>query len=153
MLDRLALTLDRRTSVGVMQQLSDAEVFAHPASTPLLPPTGEANTGCVLIAPDKFKGTLTAAQVAAHVAAGLSRACPGLKTVQVPVADGGDGTIDAAQAAGYRRVERGVRGPTGIATTAAFALSEGTAIIESAQASGLSRLPDGVPAPPAASSR
>jgi glycerate kinase len=107
----------------------------------------------VVIAPDKFKGTLTAAQVAAHVAAGLGRACPGLKTVQVPIADGGDGTVDAAQAAGYRRVEMGVRGPTGIATTAAFAFSEGTAIIESAQASGLSRLPDGVPAPLIASSR
>jgi glycerate kinase len=107
----------------------------------------------VVIAPDKFKGTLTAAQVAAHVAAGLGRACPGLKTVQVPVADGGDGTVDAAQAAGYRRVELGVRGPTGIATTAAFAFSEETAIIESAQASGLSRLPDGAPAPLTASSR
>ena len=63
----------------------------------------------VVVAPDKFKGTLTAAQVAAHVAAGLGRACPGLTTVQVPVADGGDGTVDAAEAAGYRRVEH--RGP------------------------------------------
>ncbi len=107
----------------------------------------------VVIAPDKFKGTLTAAQVAAHVAAGLDRACPGVENVQVPVADGGDGTVDAAQAAGYRRVELGVRGPTGQATTAAFAVSEGTAIIEAAQASGLSRLPDGVPAPLTASSR
>ncbi len=107
----------------------------------------------VVIAPDKFKGTLTAAQVAAHVAAGLDRTCPGVRNVQVPVADGGDGTVDAAQAAGYRRVELGVRGPTGQATTAAFALGEGTAIIESAQASGLSRLPDGVPAPLTASSR
>jgi glycerate kinase len=107
----------------------------------------------VVIAPDKFKGTLTAAQVAAHVAVGLDRVCPGLVSVQVPVADGGDGTVDAAQAAGYRRVEVGVRGPTGIVTTAAFALSEGTAIIESAQASGLSRLPDGTPAPLTASSR
>jgi glycerate kinase len=107
----------------------------------------------VVIAPDKFKGTLTAAQVAAHVAAGLDRACPGLENVRVPVADGGDGTVDAAQAAGYRRVELGVRGPTGQPTTAAFAVSEGTAIIESAQASGLSRLPDGVPAPLTASSR
>ncbi len=107
----------------------------------------------VVIAPDKFKGTLTAAQVAAHVAAGLDRACPGVRNVQVPVADGGDGTVDAAQAAGYRRVELGVRGPTGQATTAAFAFGEGTAIIESAQASGLSRLPDGVPAPLTASSR
>jgi len=62
----------------------------------------------VVIAPDKFKGTLTAAQVAAHVAAGLGRASPGLTTIQVPVADGGDGTVDAAEAAGYRRVELGV---------------------------------------------
>jgi glycerate kinase len=106
----------------------------------------------VVIAPDKFKGTLTAAQVAAHVAAGLDRACPGLRTVQVPVADGGDGTVDAAEAAGYRRVELGVRGPTGEPTTAAVAFREGTAIIESAQASGLSRLPGGVAAPLTASS-
>jgi glycerate kinase len=107
----------------------------------------------VVIAPDKFKGTLTAPQVAAHVAAGLDRACPGLKTVQVPVADGGDGTVDAAEAAGYRRVEIGVRGPTGKPVTASFALLDGTAIIESAQACGLTRLPGGVPAPLTATSR
>jgi glycerate kinase len=107
----------------------------------------------VVLAPDKFKGTLTAAQVAAHLAAGLERVRPGLRTVGVPVADGGDGTVDAAQAAGYRRVEIGVRGPTGRPVTAAFALGEGTAIIESAQACGLSRLPGGEPAPLTASSR
>ena len=107
----------------------------------------------VVIAPDKFKGTLTAPQVAASVAAGLDRARPGLATVLIPIADGGDGTVDAAEAAGYRRVEMGVRGPTGLATTAAFAISRGTAIIESAQACGLSRLPDGIPAPLTASSR
>ena len=109
--------------------------------------------GCVLIAPDKFKGTLTAAQVAAHVAAGLGRACPGVETVQVPVADGGDGTVDAAEAAGYRRIEIGVRGPTGKAVNASFALLDGTAIIESAQACGLTRLPGGTPAPLTATSR
>jgi glycerate kinase len=107
----------------------------------------------VVIAPDKFKGTLTAPQVAAHVAAGLGRACPGLKTVQVPVADGGDGTVGAAEAAGYRRVEIGVRGPTGKPVTASFALLDGTAIIESAQACGLTRLPGGAPAPLTATSR
>ena len=107
----------------------------------------------VVIAPDKFKGTLTAPQVAAHVAAGLDRACPGLKTIQVPVADGGDGTVDAAEAAGYRRVEIGVRGPTGKPVTASFALLDGTAIIESAQACGLTRLPGGTPAPLTATSR
>src|SRR5262249_7756635 len=107
----------------------------------------------VVIAPDKFKGTLTAAQVAAHVAAGLGRASPGLKTIQVPVADGGDGTVDAAEAAGYRRVEIGVRGPTGKPVTASFALLDGTAIIESAQACGLTRLPGGTPAPLTATRR
>jgi len=107
----------------------------------------------VVIAPDKFKGTLTAPQVAAHVAAGLGRACPGLKTVQVPVADGGDGTVEAAEAAGYRRVEMGVRGPTGKVVTASFALLDETAIVESAQACGLTRLPGGTPAPLTATSR
>jgi len=107
----------------------------------------------VVIAPDKFKGTLTAAQVAAHVAAGLSRARPGVETVQVPVADGGDGTVEAAEAAGYRRVEIGVRGPTGKNVNASFALLDGTAIIESAQACGLARLPGGTPAPLTATSR
>jgi glycerate kinase len=107
----------------------------------------------VVIAPDKFKGTLTAEQVAAHVAAGLRRARPGTDTVQVPVADGGDGTVDAAEAAGYRRVEIGVRGPTGKAITAAFAFNEGTAVIEAAQACGLTRLPGHALAPLTANSR
>jgi glycerate 2-kinase len=107
----------------------------------------------VLIAPDKFKGTLTAAEVAAHVAAGLERARPGLACVQLPVADGGDGTVDAAVAAGYERIEIAVRGPVGPPVRAAFALRDGTAIIESAQACGLSRLPGGKLAPLTASSR
>ena len=107
----------------------------------------------VVVAPDKFKGTLTAAQVAAHVAAGLGRASPGLTTIQIPVADGGDGTVDAAEAAGYRRIELGVRGPTGKPVTASFALLDGTAIIESAQACGLTRLPGGTLAPLTATSR
>src|ERR1700730_10018290 len=62
------------------------------------------------------------------------RARPGLMTVQVPVADGGDGTVDAVEAAGFRRVEIGVRGPTGKPLTASFALLDGTAGIESAHA-------------------
>ncbi len=107
----------------------------------------------VVVAPDKFKGTLTAAQVAAHVAAGLGRVRPGLNTVQVPVADGGDGTVDAAEAAGFRRIDIGVRGPTGKPVTASFALLDGTAVIESAQACGLSRLPGGAAAPLTATSR
>jgi len=136
-----------------MRRPPDAENSPHPASSAALPPqVKQDNLGCVLIAPDKFKGTLSAAQVAAHVAIGLERVCPGLRTVQVPVADGGDGTIDAAEAAGYRRVEIEVSGPTGAPVTAAFAFGDGTAIIESAQACGLGRLPGGAPAPLTASS-
>jgi glycerate 2-kinase len=107
----------------------------------------------VVIAPDKFKGTLTAAQAASHLATGLARLAPAVELVQLPVADGGDGTVDAAEAAGYRRVEIGVRGPTGKPVTAAFAFAEGTAVIEVAQACGLSRLPGGALAPLTASSR
>ena len=98
----------------------------------------------VVIAPDKFKGTLTSNEVAAHVAAGLAGAgVGGDSVVSVPVADGGDGTVDAAIAAGYRRVEFGVRGPSGPVVNAAFGLRDGIAIIESAQACGLALLGGG----------
>jgi glycerate kinase len=107
----------------------------------------------VVVAPDKFKGTLTATAVAGHVAAGLARVRPDLAVVRAPVADGGDGTVDAAEAAGYRRVEIGVRGPTGQPVTASLALLDETAVIESAQACGLTRLPDGKLAPLTATSR
>jgi glycerate kinase len=112
--------------------------------------------GCmsrVVIASDKFKGTLTAAEVAAHAAAGLSRAgVSGAEIARVPVADGGDGTAEAAVAAGYRRVEAKVRGPVGMPVTAAFGLLDGTAVIEAAQACGLSLLPAGRRAPLTATS-
>jgi glycerate kinase len=45
----------------------------------------------VVVAPDKFKGSLSAPQVAAHLAAGLVHAAPGTEVAQVPVADGGTG--------------------------------------------------------------
>ncbi|MBO0806415.1 MAG: glycerate kinase [Nocardiopsaceae bacterium] len=113
--------------------------------------------GHVVIAPDKFKGSLTAAEVAAHAAAGLRRAAPGVETVELPVADGGEGTVDAAVAAGFTRVEAEVTGPVaGSRVTAAFGLRDGTAVIEAAQACGLSLLRSmagGELAPLAATSR
>jgi glycerate kinase len=96
--------------------------------------------GHVVIAPDKFKGSLSAAEVAAHVAAGLRRAGVVAPTVELPVADGGDGTVDAAVAAGYGRVFAEVTGPTGSRVVASFALLDGTAVIEAAQACGLALL-------------
>ncbi|WP_309072448.1 glycerate kinase, partial [Arthrobacter sp.] len=55
----------------------------------------------IVIAPDKFKGSLTAPEVAAHLRAGLLSADPELAVEVVPMADGGEGTLDAALAAGY----------------------------------------------------
>jgi glycerate kinase len=102
----------------------------------------------VLIAADKFKGSLTAVEVAEHVTAGLRRAVPGLTVSAVPVADGGDGTTQAAVAAGFAPHRVQVTGPTGTPVTATFALrADGTAVVEMAEASGLQHLPEGVFAP------
>ncbi|GGQ14816.1 glycerate kinase [Streptomyces mutabilis] len=101
----------------------------------------------VLVAADKFKGSLTAVEVAERVTAGLRRVVPDLAVEALPVADGGDGTVAAAVAAGFERREVRVAGPLGDEVTAAFALRDGTAVVEMAEASGLQRLPEGVLAP------
>ncbi|WP_407566396.1 glycerate kinase [Streptomyces sp. 184] len=101
----------------------------------------------VLIAADKFKGSLTAEQVAQRVSAGLRRVAPDLAVESLPVADGGDGTVAAALAAGFERREARVTGPLGEPVTAAYALREGTAVVEMAEASGLQLLPPGRFAP------
>lgn len=105
----------------------------------------------VLVAADKFKGSLTAVEVAERVTAGLRRVLPDLEVEALPVADGGDGTVAAAVAAGFERREVRVRGPLGDEVTAAFALRDGTAVVEMAEASGLQRLPAGTLAPLTAS--
>ncbi|MEQ4716378.1 glycerate kinase [Nonomuraea sp. B19D2] len=94
----------------------------------------------VLVAPDKFKGSLTAAEVASRVSAGL-----GVPTVELPVADGGDGTVDAAVAGGFGRVTIEVTGPTGERIPASYAWqdTDATAVVELSEASGLRRLPGG----------
>lgn len=105
----------------------------------------------VLVAADKFKGSLTAVEVAERVTAGLRRVAPGLAVEALPVADGGDGTVAAAVAAGFARREVRVAGPLGDEVTAAYALRGDTAVVEMAEASGLQRLPAGVFAPLTAS--
>ena len=107
----------------------------------------------VVVAPDKFKGSLSATDVAAWVAAGLTAAGFGGAIAAVPVADGGDGTVDAAVSAGYQRVDLEVTGPVGNAVTASFALLDRTAVVEAAQACGLTVLPPGEFAPLTATSR
>ncbi|MFF3067673.1 glycerate kinase [Kitasatospora sp. NPDC057904] len=108
--------------------------------------------GHVVVAPDKFKGTLEGAEVAARIAAGIRRAAPGTEVRELPVADGGEGTLAAALAAGFTRVPAKVAGPTGLPVDAALAVRDDTAVVELAQASGLARLPGGRTAPLAAGS-
>ncbi|UMG93618.1 glycerate kinase [Nocardioides sp. TF02-7] len=107
----------------------------------------------VLVAPDKFKGSLDAAGVAAAVARGVGRARPDAEVRCLPVADGGDGTLAAALAAGFDRVEVTVAGPTGAPVRTAYGRHDDTAVVEMADACGLDRLPGGRPDPLGASSR
>ncbi len=104
----------------------------------------------VLVAPDKFKGSLTAAAVAHAIGAGLRRS--GASVVALPVADGGDGTVDAALAAGYAEVPVRATGPTGTPVRTRYARRGPTAVVEMADVSGLVRLPAGRLEPMTASS-
>lgn len=96
----------------------------------------------VLVAPDKFRGTLTAAQAARAIATGWRRARPGDIVEEVPMADGGEGTLDALVDAlgGERRAAR-VTGPLGDPVDAGYGWipgsGEGAAVVEMALASGL----------------
>ncbi len=107
----------------------------------------------VVVSPDKFKGSLTALEAAEAIAEGLRRGRPDVDPVLLPVADGGEGTVAAALAAGYgpRRVR--VAGPTGEPVDALYAARGRAAVVEMAEASGLRRLPDGRPAPLTATTR
>src|SRR4051812_10668539 len=93
----------------------------------------------VLVAPDSFKGTFSAAQVAGAIGRGLERA--GLMPPDLcPVADGGEGTLDALlPQLGGELLARTVKGPLGAAVNTGFGLIEdgGTAIVEMAMATGL----------------
>lgn len=97
----------------------------------------------VVIAPDKFKGSLAAPEVAAAVAAGIVREAPDAEVRQVPVADGGDGTVDAFVAAGWEPVRVDTVGPTGAPHAASYAVRGNTAVVELAAAVGLVELPGG----------
>src|SRR5437764_221662 len=92
----------------------------------------------VLVAPDSFKGTLTAAEVARALADGIRRG--GGEAVELPIGDGGEGTMDALVATlGGELREAPASDPLGRPLTARFALlPDGRAVVETAEASGRS---------------
>lgn len=105
----------------------------------------------MVLASDKFKGSLTAAQVADALEEGLLRRWAALVAEErasgtpdvrrVLVADGGDGTLDAALAAGFARMPITVPGPLGDPVPTAWARRGDVAVVELADCSGLLRLP------------
>ncbi|MBJ7453105.1 MAG: glycerate kinase [Blastococcus sp.] len=94
----------------------------------------------IVVAPDSFKGTLSADDAAAAIAAGLARALPGAEAVLRPVADGGEGTVAAALRAGYRPRTARVTGPDGRPVDAVRAVLGTTTVLELATAAGLGLL-------------
>ena len=98
----------------------------------------------IVIAPDSYKESLSALEVAQAVASGFRQVFPDAEYVLVPVADGGEGTVDAMVAAtGGRREAVAVSGPLGARVEAFYGLTgDGeTAVIEMAAASGLALVP------------
>jgi len=105
----------------------------------------------IVVAPDKFKGCLTAAEVADAVADGLLEERPELEITRVPIADGGDGTVAAALSRGFGKVTIEAAGPTGVPGQVSYAKDSHRAVIELAGVCGLNLLPDRRPDPLGAS--
>lgn len=98
----------------------------------------------VVIAPDSFKGSASAREIAEALGAGWAAARPGDRIVAAPMADGGEGTLEAFQTAFSEAVLHRivVSGPLGDPVDAAWLqLSDGTAVVELAAASGIGLLP------------
>lgn len=105
----------------------------------------------VVLCLDKLKGSLTAAQACDALAVGLRSAAPGVTVLTRPVADGGEGTVDALWAAGWSWVPAAAHDPLGRPLRAGFVVRDGVAVVEMALASGLGLLT--VPEPVRASTR
>ncbi|OGR52899.1 MAG: hypothetical protein A2049_07290 [Elusimicrobia bacterium GWA2_62_23] len=108
----------------------------------------------ILVAPNAFKGTLTAAAAAGAAARGARRALPGTVTDELPIADGGDGLLESLRGSvGGKLVRTRVEGPLGKPVLARWLLAGRMAVIEMAEASGLRLLGAGRLLPLDASTR
>lgn len=93
----------------------------------------------VLIAADSFKGSATSAQVGAWISEGIRGTAPDAVVSWLPIADGGEGTLDALRGVLDGEVRlREVTGPTGAVVQARYLLAGDTAVIETAEAAGFS---------------
>lgn len=100
----------------------------------------------IIIAPDSFKGSLTAREIADNIEKGILSVYPQAEVIKLPMADGGEGTVDAlVYATKGKKIYKEVTGPLGTPVKAYFGIlgNENTAIIETAAASGLALVPSG----------
>lgn len=98
----------------------------------------------IVVAPDSFKGSISAAEAANAIEMGIRKAFGGLRVDKVPMADGGEGTVEAlVMAAGGRIVDKRVMGPLGVQIDSFYGiLGDGvTGVVELAAASGLPLVP------------
>ena len=95
----------------------------------------------IVVAPDSFKGSLSACEVAEAISQGILSVCPSCKVVRVPVADGGEGLVDALTVSmGGRRAFATVSDPLGRPVAAEYGIVGDLAVIEVAAACGLTLL-------------
>jgi glycerate kinase len=100
----------------------------------------------IVVAPQSFKGSLSALEVAKAMALGIGRVLPDAETVLVPVADGGEGTVEAlVDATCGQTMTTDVTGPLGEGVTARWGIlgDRVTGVVEMAAASGISLVPPG----------
>ncbi len=98
----------------------------------------------IIVAPDSFKGSLRSKDVADSIEKGIQNVSKKIKTIKIPIADGGEGTVDAIIIAMKGRIYyKNVTGPLGEKIKASYGIikSEKTGIIEMASASGLTLVP------------
>jgi len=99
----------------------------------------------IVVAPDSFKGSLTAVEVADAIGQGVREIFPEAKIIKIPMADGGDGTVQClVNATGGEILKEKVVGPLGDEVWASYGIlgDKKTAVIEMAEASGLTLVPE-----------
>jgi len=105
------------------------------------------NNPRIVLALDKFKGSLTAVAAANAIRDGIRSVNSFVEIDVVPIADGGDGTVDAAVASGMTGVPIETVGPTGQPVSSSIAVRDGVGVVELANTCGITLLPEGILAP------
>ena len=95
----------------------------------------------IVIAPDSFKGSASSSEIAQWLQSGITSVISNSDIIKVPIADGGEGSLDSVITAGFVAHTFSVTGPVGNAVEARIGIKADTALVELAEASGLSKLP------------